>query len=216
MAEPVELSATLEDYLEAMAQVAAERGVARVRDIAAALSVHKSTVSGALRSLSEKGLVDYAPYEIATLTPQGQEVARRIARRHFSRLLEFFDTDRHKQVRLSLQFNLKAIICQKLLPSIKPGVSRIPALEIMIVNAPIAKLIEKGEDVRILDVIKNSRSEGMIDFNRSLYDLIKEGYVDQKVALETATSPQALQGMLEGVFVTEGSLAGGIRASAEI
>lgn len=82
MPEPVELSAALEDYLEAMAQVAAEKGVARVRDIAAALSVHKSTVTGALRSLAEKGLVDYAPYEIATLTPEGQEVARRVARRH--------------------------------------------------------------------------------------------------------------------------------------
>ena len=82
MPDIVELSATLEDYLEAMARVIAEKGTARVRDIAAALSVHKSTVTAALRALSEKGLVDYAPYEIATLTPQGQEVARRIARRH--------------------------------------------------------------------------------------------------------------------------------------
>jgi DtxR family Mn-dependent transcriptional regulator len=77
-----ELSAALEDYLEAMAQVIAERGTARVRDIATALSVHKSSVTGALRSLAEKGLVDYAPYEIATLTPKGQEIARRIAHRH--------------------------------------------------------------------------------------------------------------------------------------
>jgi DtxR family Mn-dependent transcriptional regulator len=82
MAEPVELSATLEDYLETMRRVTAEKGAARVRDIAAALDVHKSTVTGALRSLSEKGLVDYAPYEIATLTPQGERIARRIARRH--------------------------------------------------------------------------------------------------------------------------------------
>ena len=82
MPETGELSAALEDYLEAMAQVIAEKGTARVRDIAAALSVHKSSVTGALRSLSVKGLVHYAPYEIATLTPKGQEVARRIARRH--------------------------------------------------------------------------------------------------------------------------------------
>ena len=131
----------------------------------------------------------------------------------FSRLLEFFETDRHKQIRLSLQFNLKAIICQKLLPSIVPGVSRIPALEIMIVNPPIAKLIEQGDDVRLLDVIKSSRSEGMIDFNRSLYELIKAGLVDEKVAMETAPSAQALKGMLEGVFVSEGALGGGIRST---
>lgn len=82
MADPLEVSATLEDYLEAMAQLIDERGLARVRDIAAALSVHKSTVTGALRSLSEKGLVDYAPYEVATLTPHGREVAQRILLRH--------------------------------------------------------------------------------------------------------------------------------------
>ncbi len=124
----------------------------------------------------------------------------------FSRLLEFFETSRQPMIRLSLQFNLKAIICQKLLPSIKPGVARIPALEIMIVNPPIAKLIELGEDVRILDVMKQGRAEGMMDFNRSLYELIKEGYVDEKMAMETSPNPQGLRGMLEGVFVSEGSL----------
>jgi len=82
MADGVGLSATLEDYLRAMAAVSAEKGSARVRDIAAALSVHKSTVTGALRSLAEKGMVNYAPYEIATLTPDGAKVARRVARRH--------------------------------------------------------------------------------------------------------------------------------------
>jgi len=126
----------------------------------------------------------------------------------FSRLLEFFESARQKQIRLSLQFNLKAIVCQKLLPSIKPGVARVPAFEIMIVTPPIAKLIEQAEDVRILDVIKQSRSEGMIDFNRSLYDLIKNGWIDERVALETSPNPQGLRGMLEGVFVSEGALAG--------
>jgi len=124
----------------------------------------------------------------------------------FSRLLEFFDTARQTQVRLGLQFNLKAIICQKLLPSIKPGVTRIPALEIMIVNPAIAKLIELGEDTRIIDVVKQSRSEGMLDFNRSLYELVKDGWVDERVAMATSPNPQALRGMLEGVFVSEGAL----------
>ncbi|MGW8256894.1 MAG: metal-dependent transcriptional regulator, partial [Thermoguttaceae bacterium] len=59
-----------------------EKGTARVRDIAAALSVHKSTVSSSLKSLSEKGLVNYSPYEITTLTPQGREIAEDVVRRH--------------------------------------------------------------------------------------------------------------------------------------
>ena len=82
MAGPAVLTATLEDYLEAISRLTAEKGAARVRDIAKALSVHKSTVTAALRSLSQKDLVDYAPYELATLTESGQAVAGEISRRH--------------------------------------------------------------------------------------------------------------------------------------
>ncbi len=131
----------------------------------------------------------------------------------FSRLLEFFEAGRHKQIRLSLQFNLKAIICQKLLPSIKPGLARVPAFEILLVTPPVAKLIEMAEDVRIIDVMKQSRAEGMVDFNRSIYELLKAGYIDERIALQTAPSPEALRGMLEGVFVTEGALMPGLRVS---
>lgn len=76
------LSATLENYLETIARLIADRGAARVRDISEVLSVHKSTVTAALKSLTEKGLVNYAPYEFATLTPQGARMAKRIMRRH--------------------------------------------------------------------------------------------------------------------------------------
>ena len=124
----------------------------------------------------------------------------------FSRLLEFFDANRQRQVRASLQFNLRAIMCQKLLPSIRPGLGRVPALEIMIVNAPISKLIEQAEDKRILDVIRTSREDGMIDFNWSLYNLIQEGYVDREVALTASPNPQALAANLEGVFASEGAM----------
>ena len=76
------LSATLEDYLEAIARLVAENGVARVRDIATALSVHKSTVTSALKVLAERGLVNYSPYEVITITPEGNKGAKDIARRH--------------------------------------------------------------------------------------------------------------------------------------
>lgn len=58
------------------------RRSARVRDIARELSVHKSTVSSALRKLADKGLVDYAPYEVVSLTPAGLRVAQKTARKH--------------------------------------------------------------------------------------------------------------------------------------
>jgi len=82
MDDSLTLSATLENYLEAISRLAVEKGVARVRDIADAMSVHKSTVTAALKSLADRGLVNYAPYEHTTLTPRGQRIAQRIVRRH--------------------------------------------------------------------------------------------------------------------------------------
>lgn len=82
MSDSHAVSAALEDYIEAIFHLIARKRVARVRDIAQALSVHKSTVTAALRSLSEKHLVNYAPYEAATLTPKGRRLAREVVRRH--------------------------------------------------------------------------------------------------------------------------------------
>lgn len=85
------LSATLEDYLEAISRLEAEKTVARVRDIASALSVHKSTVTSALKGLAEKGLVNYHPYEAVTVTAEGKKAAQKITRRH--RVIRRFLTD---------------------------------------------------------------------------------------------------------------------------
>ena len=76
------VSSTQEDYLEAILALVRAGGAARVRDLAVALRVHKSTVTAALRSLAEKRLVRYAPYERATLTPQGQAIAEGVTRNH--------------------------------------------------------------------------------------------------------------------------------------
>ncbi|HUW33435.1 MAG TPA: DtxR family transcriptional regulator [Planctomycetota bacterium] len=79
---PDNITPALEDYLEAILHLTAKKGAARVRDIAAMLSVHKSTVTSALRRLAGENLVTYAPYELTTLTPAGSELARVIAERH--------------------------------------------------------------------------------------------------------------------------------------
>lgn len=83
------LSATLEDYLETILELVREGHVARSRDIAGRLGVHKSTVTAALRSLGELGLIHYAPYEVITLTPEGEKRAQDVLRRHEA-LRQFF------------------------------------------------------------------------------------------------------------------------------
>ena len=86
-AEP--LSSNMEDYLEAIFHISEEKQAARAKDIADRVQVNKSSVTGALRSLSEKGLVNYAPYDIITLTAKGKKLAAEIVRRH-KVLKEFF------------------------------------------------------------------------------------------------------------------------------
>ncbi len=83
------LSSNMEDYLEAIFHISAEKQAARAKDIAVRLKVNKSSVTGALRSLSEKGYVNYAPYDIITLTPKGQVLAKDVVRRHET-LKDFF------------------------------------------------------------------------------------------------------------------------------
>ncbi|MFO8013572.1 MAG: metal-dependent transcriptional regulator [Phycisphaerae bacterium] len=77
-----ELSSTLEDYLRAVHRIEDEQRVARPRDIARAQKVAASTVTAALQSLAEKGLINYEPYGLITLTEQGRAKAEQLADRH--------------------------------------------------------------------------------------------------------------------------------------
>ena len=76
------VSAKREDYLEAILGLLQETGAARVRDIAAQVGVHKSTVTAALKALAGQGLVNYVPYELVTLTDSGRRIAEDVTRRH--------------------------------------------------------------------------------------------------------------------------------------
>lgn len=82
MAANTPLSASLEDYLESILVLIQQQGMARVKDIAARLHVQMPSVTGALRSLATKKLVDHDPYSTITLTPKGEEIARDLVRRH--------------------------------------------------------------------------------------------------------------------------------------
>ncbi len=77
-----QLSESLEDYMEAIFHIEEQKHAARAKDIAERLQVSNSSVTGALRLLSEKGLINYAPYDIITLTPDGKKVAQDVVQRH--------------------------------------------------------------------------------------------------------------------------------------
>ena len=77
-----EQTASMEDYLEAIAHLCGESKVARVKHISQALRVKMPSVTSALRKLSEDGLVEHERYGYVGLTAEGDRVARDVIRRH--------------------------------------------------------------------------------------------------------------------------------------
>jgi DtxR family Mn-dependent transcriptional regulator len=78
------LSASLEDYLEAILLLERSSRVARVSEIAEKLGVSRPSVTGALKSLSSRRLVVHAPYGHVTLTAEGARIAAEVERRHLA------------------------------------------------------------------------------------------------------------------------------------
>lgn len=76
------LSASLEDYLEAILQLERTSRVARVSEIAGQLGVSRPSVTGALKTLGARRLVAHAPYGHVTLTQEGTRIAVEVERRH--------------------------------------------------------------------------------------------------------------------------------------
>jgi DtxR family Mn-dependent transcriptional regulator len=75
-------SASVENYLEAIAAIIDAKGYAQTTAIAQALGVKMPSVTAALKVLASKDYVTYAPYHPVRLTPKGRAIARGITRRH--------------------------------------------------------------------------------------------------------------------------------------
>lgn len=82
------LSSNMEDYLEAIAALKKEKGVARVRDISHWMNVRTSSVTAAIKTLHKHELVDHEKYGYVELTPEGEILAKGVQRRH-DMLLQF-------------------------------------------------------------------------------------------------------------------------------
>lgn len=77
----LELTENLEDYLFDIFEILKKAPVVRIKDIAKKRGVKLSSTVVAVKSLAEKGLVNYQKYEYITLTEKGLEIAQRIENR---------------------------------------------------------------------------------------------------------------------------------------
>lgn len=119
------------------------------------------------------------------------------------RILDLFPEEMHNAIRSAIAFNMKGIVAQKLLRSIKPGVQRVPTCEIMIFTSMIRKLVLEGDDHKLPDAIRIGAADGMQDFTMSLKQLIDDGLIDRPTAFEVAPNPDALKMALKGINVSQ-------------
>lgn len=120
----------------------------------------------------------------------------------FTRILDFFPPSQHHQIRMQLSLNLKAIICQRLIPRMdKDGLT--PAVEILINTPAVSRLIRENRLNKIIAAIQGGKEDGMQTFNMSLVELCKEGFISRDQAMANATNPEALKMNLQGIFLDE-------------
>jgi twitching motility protein PilT len=122
------------------------------------------------------------------------------------RILDLFPRGMHMALRSAMVFNMKAIIAQKLLPSIQAGVARVPACEIMTFNPTVRKLLLEEQDDKLSDAIRLGREEGMQDFTFALRDLVEREMVDRAAAFEMAPNAEALKMALKGITLKESGM----------
>ncbi|MEM8865383.1 MAG: manganese-binding transcriptional regulator MntR, partial [Planctomycetota bacterium] len=73
---------TAEDYVEAIAQIEADKEQCRAADLARMFDVSHVTVGKTLARLESEGYVETAPYAPVTLTSKGRRLASRSRERH--------------------------------------------------------------------------------------------------------------------------------------
>ncbi len=129
-----------------------------------------------------------------------------------NRIVDFFPPHQQSQTRVSLAGSLKGIICQRLIPT-ADGNSRVPVLELLVVNGRIQQaIIDPLLTGDIGGIVADGEYYGMTTFDQSLVSLIRDGTIDLAEAMNTATNPHDLKVMLEreGILQTGQFLAASI------
>jgi twitching motility protein PilT len=117
----------------------------------------------------------------------------------FGRIYDLFPETERPQIRKLLAYNLRAIVYQKLLPTLREDVARIPALEILLGTPIVTKYILEAREGELLDIIKKSAEEGMVDLNTALFNLVESEWVSLKTAMDATPKPEDLKMKIKGI-----------------
>ena len=110
------------------------------------------------------------------------------------RIIDSFPAAQQDQVRIQLASSLIGIFSQRLVPRVAGG--RIPVYELLINNAAVANLIHEKRTHEIDMVIETGFEQGMIDMNRCLVDLVRQGEITIETAYAYSLNPKNLERLL--------------------
>lgn len=113
------------------------------------------------------------------------------ANQSFDRILNFFPAERHAQILMHLSLSLRAIISQRLIPSVEG--TRVPAIEIMIDTPRIKDLIKQGAIDALKEAMEQGIHEGCQTFDQALFTLYKEGKITLEQTLMNSDSANNLR-----------------------
>lgn len=115
------------------------------------------------------------------------------------RIIDVFPEGTKEQIRVQLASVLTAVISQRLIPTVDGG--RVPAFEILVANAAVRNSIREGKSFMIDNIISTSVDVGMMSLEMSLASLVKQGKINEEVALSHCLRPSELQMRLRGKMV---------------
>ncbi len=122
------------------------------------------------------------------------------------RILDMFPQEERELARQTFALAIRGIIAQMLLPGIQKESPRVPAIEILLANSTVRKLLSEEREADIPTVIRSSQNEGMQDFTDSLRTLVEKELIDLDTALEYATNKEELRMALKGIRASSGAI----------
>src|SRR4029078_9896777 len=111
------------------------------------------------------------------------------------RIIDQFPADRQSQIRVMLSESLRGVIAQTLCKKIGGG--RVAALEILIANGAISKLIRERKTFQINSMIQVGRATGMVTLNDALAELVKKGLITPEEATMRAVDKTGMDALLK-------------------
>lgn len=194
MGDNMRISSSLEDYLEAIADLIESNGHAHSKELAERLMVKMPSVTNALQALAARDLIVYKPHQPVVMTAAGAQAAASIRKRHQG-LCRFFETV------LQLSHEEADVTACKVEHDINEAVlQKLVALTDFLTVDPEAELLREKFTAKLAELVPGHTTDDL----RSLSDLDdgQQGTIAHISMSLKGTKKFADMGLVPGVAVT--------------